>query len=42
MQSLMAMVAGEEPRTRAAEDLSVGHLHLHVGDIEGALGSGAT
>jgi catechol 2,3-dioxygenase len=37
MVSLMAMVEGAEPLARAPSDLSVGHLHLHVGDIEGAL-----
>ena len=33
---------GRSLHERAAEDLSVGHLHLHVGDVEDALGSGAT
>jgi catechol 2,3-dioxygenase len=37
MVSLMAMVEGAEPLAQAPSDLSVGHLHLHVGDIEGAL-----
>jgi catechol 2,3-dioxygenase len=37
MVSLMAMVEGEAPLARASSDLRVGHLHLHVGDIEGAL-----
>jgi catechol 2,3-dioxygenase len=37
MASLMAMVAGAPLEQRASEGLSVGHLHLHVGDIEGAL-----
>ncbi len=37
MQSLMAMVEGEGVHERAAEDLSVGHLHLHVGSVEDAL-----
>jgi catechol 2,3-dioxygenase len=31
-------VEGEEPQARAAPGLKVGHLHLHVGDIERALG----
>jgi catechol 2,3-dioxygenase len=38
MQSLMAMVDGEEVHERAAEDLKVGHVHLHVGSVEDALG----
>ena len=37
MVSLMALVEGAEPLAQAASDLSVGHVHLHVGDIEGAL-----
>src|SRR3954469_18503863 len=37
MVSLMAMVEGAEPVARASSELSVGHLHLHVGDVEGAL-----
>jgi catechol 2,3-dioxygenase len=37
MQSLMAMVEGEELHARATEDLKVGHVHLHVGDVEDAL-----
>jgi catechol 2,3-dioxygenase len=35
---LLAGVAGEEPSPRVREGLSVGHLHLHVGDVPGALG----
>jgi catechol 2,3-dioxygenase len=31
-------VAGEEPSPRVREGLTVGHLHLHVGDIQRALG----
>jgi len=38
MQGLMAMVDGEEVHERAAEDLKVGHVHLHVGSVEDALG----
>src|SRR3954451_8655791 len=34
MVSLMAMVEGAEPVARASSELSVGHLHLHVGDVE--------
>jgi catechol 2,3-dioxygenase len=37
MQSLMALVEGSEPPVEASTDLTVGHVHLHVGDIEGAL-----
>lgn len=36
VQSLLASVDGEELRERAADDVRVGHLHLHVGDIERA------
>jgi catechol 2,3-dioxygenase len=38
MQDLLASVEGEEPRAEASPELTVGHLHLHVGDIDGALG----
>jgi catechol 2,3-dioxygenase len=37
MQSLMAMVDGEDVHERAAEDLKMGHVHLHVGSVEDAL-----
>ena len=37
MVSLMAMVEDAEPVALASSDLSVGHLHLHVGDVDGAL-----
>jgi catechol 2,3-dioxygenase len=37
MVSLMAMVEGAEPLERASSELRMGHVHLHVGDIEGAL-----
>ena len=39
MASLLAPVSGEEPndRLRADRDLRVGHLHMHVGDVEEAL-----
>jgi catechol 2,3-dioxygenase len=36
-QSLMATVAGEEPPDAVGEGLRVGHLHLHVGDVERGL-----
>ncbi len=35
---LAATVASEPPPEHADRDLSVGHLHLHVGDLEEALG----
>jgi catechol 2,3-dioxygenase len=38
MQGLLALVEVAEPPERASSDLSVGHLHLHVGDVEEALG----
>jgi catechol 2,3-dioxygenase len=37
MHGLLALVEGAEPRAHASDGLSVGHLHLHVGDIEEAL-----
>jgi catechol 2,3-dioxygenase len=37
MVGLMAMVEGAAPLAQASSDLRVGHVHLHVGDIEGAL-----
>src|SRR3954452_8800802 len=35
--ALLATVAGEEPRPRVGEGLRMGHVHLHVGDIDSAL-----
>ena len=35
--SLLATVEGEAPRTTVGEGLRVGHLHLHVGDVEEGL-----
>src|SRR5215211_71639 len=35
---LLATVAGEEPRGKAGPGLIVGHVHLHVGDLERGLG----
>ena len=35
--SLMAVVAGEEPRRQAAPGLRIGHVHLHVGDLKRGL-----
>jgi catechol 2,3-dioxygenase len=37
MVSLMAMVEGEEALPQASSDLRMGHVHLHVGDVEQAL-----
>ena len=37
MQELLASVEDEEPQPEASQDLKVGHLHLHVGDIDRAL-----
>lgn len=37
LRGLQDEVAGEEPQPHAAAGLVVGHLHLHVGDIERAL-----
>jgi catechol 2,3-dioxygenase len=37
MKDLMSKVAGEEPSEHAGPGLVVGHLHLHVGDIERGL-----
>ena len=38
MQALLALVDGEEPQPLADENLRVGHVHLHVGDVERGLG----
>jgi catechol 2,3-dioxygenase len=38
MEGLMGLVEGSEPPARASDELRVGHLHLHVGDVEEALG----
>ncbi len=38
MAGLLSMVDGQEPAERADPGLVVGHVHLHVGDIEEALG----
>ena len=37
MADLLGMVEGEEPRTRADQGLVVGHVHLHVGDVDRGL-----
>jgi catechol 2,3-dioxygenase len=36
-ESLLATVAGDEPAERVAEGLRMGHVHLHVGDLDQAL-----
>ena len=36
-ESLLSTVAGEQPTGFVAESLRIGHLHLHVGDIQRAL-----
>ena len=38
MQDLMREAEGEEPREQAGPGLVMGHVHLHVGDVERALG----
>jgi catechol 2,3-dioxygenase len=37
LDGLLALVAGEEPRRHAGTGLVVGHVHLHVGDLERGL-----
>jgi catechol 2,3-dioxygenase len=37
MEDLMAMAEGEEPRPQAGPGLVMGHVHLHVGDVERGL-----
>jgi len=37
LESLLSTVAGEQPGDQVAEGLHVGHVHLHVGDIERGL-----
>jgi catechol 2,3-dioxygenase len=37
MPDLLASVDDEQPQAQASPELKVGHLHLHVGDIERAL-----
>ena len=36
-ESLLATIAGEDPRPHVGEGLRMGHVHLHVGDIDRAL-----
>ncbi len=37
MEDLMREVDGEQPRARAGAGIVIGHLHLHVGDVEQGL-----
>jgi catechol 2,3-dioxygenase len=37
LESLLGTVAGEQPSPRAGEGLRMGHVHLHVGDVEEAM-----
>jgi catechol 2,3-dioxygenase len=36
LDDLLATIAGEDPVAHAAPGLTVGHVHLHVGDLEAA------
>jgi catechol 2,3-dioxygenase len=38
LDGLLAVVAGEEPRPVAGPGLAIGHMHLHVGELERGLG----
>ncbi len=38
LEALLFTVAGDEPRPHADPALAVGHLHLHVGDVDQGLG----
>lgn len=38
LDGLLAVVSGEEPREEAGPGLAIGHVHLHVGDLEQGLG----
>jgi catechol 2,3-dioxygenase len=37
LDGLLAAIAGEEPRSKAGPGLVIGHVHLHVGDLERGL-----
>jgi catechol 2,3-dioxygenase len=37
LAGLLEPVEDEEPRGQASDELTVGHVHLHVGDIDGAV-----
>jgi len=38
LDGLLAVVAGEEPRPVAGPGLAIGHMHLHVGDLDRGIG----
>ena len=38
LDGLLTAVSGEEPRAQAGPGLRIGHVHLHVGDLERGLG----
>jgi catechol 2,3-dioxygenase len=38
LESLLSTISGESPAAQVQEGLRMGHLHLHVGDIERGLG----
>jgi catechol 2,3-dioxygenase len=38
LDSLLGLVRDEEPRRHAEDGLRIGHVHLHVGDLDQALG----
>ena len=38
LEALLGTVAGDEPRPQADPALAVGHVHLHVGDVDRGLG----
>ena len=38
LEALLATVAAEQPQRHADPSLAVGHLHLHVGDVDQGLG----
>ena len=38
LEALLATVAREQPERHADRELAVGHLHLHVGDVDQGLG----
>jgi catechol 2,3-dioxygenase len=38
LDDLLATIAGEQPVRQAGEGLRMGHVHLHVGDLDAARG----
>ena len=38
LDGLLDVVAGEEPHDKAGPGLAIGHMHLHVGDLQKGLG----